>query len=238
MDLYKAKHFDKKFVRYSESSKISTKTSRDDQSVRSYRNSRDERKPEMHTAICADCGDKCKIPFEPKFDRPVYCSECFQKNKPQESRDRYSRNERSPHDRNSSDKRDFRSYPNDFRKSKFKSDKFIKKTESFYSNGSEKFYSSLKEKLFEILGGKTCSNCGFKNERALGFNHINDDDAFDSIRRGGFASSWGKYISEPELARKDLKVLCLNCNEIRQPEAKTEPKQSKSLNKKSKYFPK
>ncbi|MEK6866637.1 MAG: hypothetical protein AABX46_04225, partial [Thermoproteota archaeon] len=99
------------------------------------------------------------------------------------------------------------------------------------------FYSSLKEKLFEILGGKTCSSCGFKDERALGFNHIHDGDAFDSIRRGGFASSWGKYISEPELARKDLRVLCLNCNEIRQPQAETEPKKSKIPNKKSRYFP-
>jgi len=105
MDLYKAKHSDKKFVRYSESSRISTKTSRDDEPVRSYRNSRDERKPEMHTAICADCGDKCKIPFEPKFNRPVYCSECFQKNKPQESGDRYSRNERSSPDRYSRNER-------------------------------------------------------------------------------------------------------------------------------------
>jgi len=31
----------------------------------------------MHTAICADCGKEAKVPFEPKEDRPVYCSECF-----------------------------------------------------------------------------------------------------------------------------------------------------------------
>ena len=34
---------------------------------------------EMHDAICASCGSACKIPFEPKNDRPVYCSECFAK---------------------------------------------------------------------------------------------------------------------------------------------------------------
>ena len=226
MDLYKAKYSDKKFDRHSKSKQTSSRYSRDDEPLRSYRNSRDERKPEMHTVTCGDCGDECQIPFEPKFNRPVYCSECFQKHKPQESGDRYSR-----------DERDSRSSRDDFRTSKSKSEKFLKKTESFYSNGSEKFYSSLKEKLFEILGGKTCSSCGFKDERALGFNHINDEDAFDSIRRGGFASSWGKYISEPELAKKDLRVLCLNCNEIRQPQAKTEPKKSKPLNKKSRYFP-
>ncbi len=237
MDLYKAKYSDKKFDRHSKFNQTSNRNSRDDEPLRSYRNSRDERKPEMHTVTCSDCGDKCQIPFEPKFNRPVYCSECFQKNKPQESRDRYSRDERPSQNRYSRDERDPRSNQDDFRKSKSKSEKFLKKTESFYSNGSEKFYSSLKEKLFEILGGKTCSRCGFKDERALGFNHIHDGDAFDSIRRGGVASSWGKYISEPELARRDLRVLCLNCNEIRQPPAKTEPKQSKTLNKKSRYFP-
>jgi len=232
MDLYKAKYSDKNFTRYSKSN--SNTSSRNNERSNSYRNSRgerssrdrysrDERKSEMYTVTCGDCGDECKIPFEPKFNRPVYCSECFQKNKPHESRDRYSRDEVN-----------FRSDDNKIKKSK--SAKFLKKSESFYSNGSEKFYSSLKEKLFEILGGKICSNCGFKDERALGFSHVDDLDVFDSIRRGGFASSWGKYISEPELARKDLRVLCLNCNEIKQPQVKTEPKKSKPF-KKSRYFP-
>ncbi len=32
---------------------------------------------EMHDAICAECGKPTQVPFEPKEDRPVYCSECF-----------------------------------------------------------------------------------------------------------------------------------------------------------------
>jgi len=32
---------------------------------------------EMHTAICANCGKEAKVPFAPKNDRPIYCSECF-----------------------------------------------------------------------------------------------------------------------------------------------------------------
>ena len=62
------------------------------------------------------------------------------------------------------------------------------------------------------MGGKTCSSCGFKDERALGISPMSDDGSFDSNGRGGAASSWGKYISAPELAREELKVLCLNCN--------------------------
>ncbi len=71
----------------------------------------------------------------------------------------------------------------------------------------------MREKLFEILGGKKCAKCGFSDERALGFSDIDDKDTFDNIRRGGSASSWGKYVSNPDLARKKLKVLCLNCNQ-------------------------
>ena len=32
---------------------------------------------EMHTATCAQCGQEAKVPFQPREDRPVYCSECF-----------------------------------------------------------------------------------------------------------------------------------------------------------------
>ena len=31
----------------------------------------------MYDAVCANCGAKCKVPFKPREDRPVYCSECF-----------------------------------------------------------------------------------------------------------------------------------------------------------------
>ena len=32
---------------------------------------------EYFTATCASCGGEAKVPFEPKSDRPVYCSDCF-----------------------------------------------------------------------------------------------------------------------------------------------------------------
>ena len=34
---------------------------------------------ELCTATCAACGGEAKVPFEPKSDRPVYCSNCFSK---------------------------------------------------------------------------------------------------------------------------------------------------------------
>ena len=36
---------------------------------------------EMHKATCGDCGKDCEVPFEPRQDKPVYCSECFQSHK-------------------------------------------------------------------------------------------------------------------------------------------------------------
>ena len=36
---------------------------------------------EMFTITCAECGAEAQVPFKPKNDKPVYCSECFAKNK-------------------------------------------------------------------------------------------------------------------------------------------------------------
>ena len=33
----------------------------------------------MYDAVCAECGKPCQVPFEPRADRPVYCSDCFRK---------------------------------------------------------------------------------------------------------------------------------------------------------------
>ncbi|TAK28192.1 MAG: zinc-binding protein [Chloroflexota bacterium] len=34
---------------------------------------------EMYPVICAECGIETMVPFHPKYDRPVYCSSCFDK---------------------------------------------------------------------------------------------------------------------------------------------------------------
>jgi len=36
---------------------------------------------EMHPAICSACGKETEVPFKPSGDKPVYCSECYSKNK-------------------------------------------------------------------------------------------------------------------------------------------------------------
>ena len=34
---------------------------------------------EMFPAVCAQCGKDTQVPFQPRGDRPVYCSDCFSK---------------------------------------------------------------------------------------------------------------------------------------------------------------
>ncbi len=31
----------------------------------------------MFPATCAQCGKATQVPFQPRDDRPVYCSDCF-----------------------------------------------------------------------------------------------------------------------------------------------------------------
>jgi CxxC-x17-CxxC domain-containing protein len=45
-------------------------------------NGRGSRGPrEMYPAVCAACGAETRVPFRPSGDRPVYCSDCFAKNR-------------------------------------------------------------------------------------------------------------------------------------------------------------
>lgn len=32
---------------------------------------------QMYSAVCDECGDNCKVPFEPRNGKPVLCSNCF-----------------------------------------------------------------------------------------------------------------------------------------------------------------
>lgn len=50
---------------------------RRDSGNRRFGGDRDRERPQMHEAICSDCGKRCEVPFKPTGDKPVYCSQCF-----------------------------------------------------------------------------------------------------------------------------------------------------------------
>jgi CxxC-x17-CxxC domain-containing protein len=31
----------------------------------------------MYPATCSQCGKETQVPFQPRGDKPVYCSDCF-----------------------------------------------------------------------------------------------------------------------------------------------------------------
>lgn len=41
--------------------------------------SRPER--QMYDVTCDSCGKQTQVPFQPRGDRPVYCSDCYQRNR-------------------------------------------------------------------------------------------------------------------------------------------------------------
>ena len=38
----------------------------------------DRPRREMFPATCSQCGKETQVPFQPRGDKPVYCSECFE----------------------------------------------------------------------------------------------------------------------------------------------------------------
>lgn len=60
--------------------KIFHKDSRDNRGGRDNRFDRD-RTRQMHKAVCSQCGADCEVPFRPTGDRPIFCSDCFGKQK-------------------------------------------------------------------------------------------------------------------------------------------------------------
>ena len=35
------------------------------------------REREMFSVTCSSCGNEARVPFQPRGDKPVYCSDCF-----------------------------------------------------------------------------------------------------------------------------------------------------------------
>ena len=44
-----------------------------------YNSAGDRSRRQMYPVVCAECGKETEVPFEPRQDRPVYCSDCYSK---------------------------------------------------------------------------------------------------------------------------------------------------------------
>ena len=52
---------------------------------------REYKSRQMYSATCASCGEETQVPFQPRSDRPVYCSAWYQAQRPGLSNDRRPR---------------------------------------------------------------------------------------------------------------------------------------------------
>ena len=71
-----------------------------------------------------------------------------------------------------------------------------------------------KKKLFDILG-YSCIKCGYSDMRALQIDHINGGGRKLIREHKNMNAVFKKYDNNPELMRKELQVLCANCNFIK-----------------------
>jgi CxxC-x17-CxxC domain-containing protein len=44
---------------------------------------------QFYPVVCDACGRETQVPFQPRGDRPVYCSECYAQRRPDRSRAAY-----------------------------------------------------------------------------------------------------------------------------------------------------
>ena len=49
---------------------------------RGYERSVDRPDREYFAVVCSSCGNQAQVPFRPRMDRPVYCSDCFRTVRP------------------------------------------------------------------------------------------------------------------------------------------------------------
>lgn len=74
-------------------------------------------------------------------------------------------------------------------------------------------YYKHRKTLMEFLGDR-CIKCGFSDMRALCLDHVNGG-GHKEFRQYPGAAFYRYYLKDPELAKRNLQILCANCNSIK-----------------------
>lgn len=110
------------------------------------RGGRDFDKP-MFSAVCAECGNRCQVPFKPTSNKPVYCNECFHKEDHSEAR-RPSRPREEENFKYDAQGVKFDKYKQEFEKLNLKLDTIIKSLENRKDGSASK---NEPKKIEEVL---------------------------------------------------------------------------------------
>ena len=136
---------------------------RRDSSRRSF-GGRDSGRPLLYNAVCAECGKDCKVPFRPSGNKPVYCSDCFEK---KGGRDNSRQRDRRGSSRRSFGGRDSRR-PSQNNISDRAISQFVEKIETLNTRLDKiiNLLSSAVEKKPELAKKRTKKNKKSKNTKA------------------------------------------------------------------------
>jgi len=120
----------------------------------------------LYDAVCDECGKNCKVPFKPSGNKPVYCSECFEK--------KGGRDGNRQRDRQDSSRRNFGGRDSGRSSQSYTGDRSISQlTEKIGVLNTKldkiiNLLSSAVEKKLELAEGKTKKNKKSKNTKAKG----------------------------------------------------------------------
>lgn len=81
----------------------------------------------------------------------------------------------------------------------------------------------LKQKIRDKLNQQVCVRCGFKDKRALQFDHINGGGNKSRLDHSSTDQTYLSYLLDPALKEK-IQVLCANCNWIKKDENNENPR--------------
>jgi len=79
------------------------------------------------------------------------------------------------------------------------------------------WHQTLRMSVITMLGGK-CARCGFSDTRILQIDHIEGKGREARKKFGQGVNEWYYYLKHPEEAKKNLQVLCPNCNWLKRVE--------------------
>jgi len=144
-------------------------------------------RPSMHRAICSECGNSCEVPFKPTGSKPVFCSQCFEKQGGGNSRPSYGgdRNDRD-------DRRERPSYGADKQMFKAVCSKCNEDCEvPFRPTSSKPVY---------------CSNCFEKGGNTKGGVQSSEELKTINVKLDMIMTSLGLSVEKKEKVKKEKKV--------------------------------
>lgn len=93
--------------------------------------------------------------------------------------------------------------------------KSTKKSTKSRNVSKRKKYQEKKDLVIDILGGNFCKQCNCNNLKCLDIDHIHNDGNKERRRSKTGLTLFNYIINNPIESKKNLQILCRNCNQIK-----------------------